>query len=84
MKQLIDLTVTKQLYNKRHFNVRDPKDLREYQKFLKTSSWGKNGCPFVVEYPYTNIPDMIKTEVLNHYLGTVITVLEKKSKPAKQ
>lgn len=84
MKSTLNLKPSaRPLYNKRHFDVRSARDLREYRAFLETGTWGKDGCPFVVEYPYSNIPDMIKNQVLETYLGSIISNLEKKAKASK-
>jgi hypothetical protein len=55
---------------KRFFNVRDKKDINAYAEFLKTYSWKHtNGCPYILEFPYLTIPDMIKDKVIHKVLG---------------
>ena len=72
--------VSRAIYNKRFFDPSSSTDLLEAKGFLKHGQW-ENGCPFVVDWPYTNVPDMIKTEIVNHYLDRIIA--EKNSKIRK-
>lgn len=53
---------------KRNFDVNDKKDVQLYTGFLKTGAWGKNGCPFTLEFPYLTVPDMIKDKLIHHFL----------------
>lgn len=39
-----------------------------YRNFIKNQKWDTPGCPFELEWPYLNIPDMIKDKIINHYL----------------
>lgn len=59
------------IWQKREFDVNSKRDLSEYRDFLKTSKWGSNGCPFVLEYPYLTIPDMIKDKLVGTYIDTI-------------
>jgi len=36
--------------------------------FFRDSKWGQYGCPFVLEWPYEDIPYMLKTKITEHYL----------------
>ena len=72
--------VSRQIYNKRFFDPSSTVDLEAAREFLKHGQWPK-GCPFVVDWPYTNMPDLIKTEIVNHYLDRIIA--EKNSKIAR-
>lgn len=72
--------VSRQIYNKRFFDPSSSEDLAEARDFLKHGQWTA-GCPFVVDWPYTNVPDMVKTEIVNHYLDRIIA--EKNSKIRK-
>ena len=56
--------------NKR--NIFDPSfddDMAVVKEFLKTSSWGKKGCPFFLEWPYLDIPSMLKDKITRHILS---------------
>jgi homoserine acetyltransferase len=35
---------------------------------LRTGSWGHDGCPYVLEFPYLTIPDMIKDKLIHKFL----------------
>jgi hypothetical protein len=39
------------------------------KKFFSEHTWGSDGCPFVLEYPYMTIPDMIKDKLVHKTLG---------------
>jgi hypothetical protein len=54
---------------KRLFDVNENKDINSYTKFLKTGSWSHDGgCPYVLEFPYLTIPDMIKDKLIHKFL----------------
>lgn len=53
---------------KHHFNVENKKDVEMYRTFLSTGAWGREGCPFTLEYPYLTIPDMIKDKLVHKFL----------------
>ena len=53
---------------KRHFDVNSKKDIAIFAEFMKKSAWGPDRCPFVLEYPYLSIPDMIKAKIINKML----------------
>jgi len=53
---------------KRLFDVNDKKDVQVYTNFLKTGAWGRNTCPFILEFPYLTIPDMIKDKLIHNFL----------------
>jgi hypothetical protein len=54
---------------KKLFDINDAKDLNLFSNFYKKSSWGVNGCPFLLEEPWSNVPDMIKDKVIKKFLG---------------
>ena len=49
------------------FNPANRKHLKEYALFVKTKNW-QNGCNFLLEDPYTDIPSMINEKVVFHLL----------------
>ena len=51
------------------FDLSDKKHVSLYKTFLTTGAWGKNGCPFALEFPYLSVPDMIKDKLIHKYLG---------------
>lgn len=54
--------------NKRKFDVNNKKDIEAYKIFLTNQRWGSSCCPFVLEFPYLTIPDMIKDKMMNKYM----------------
>ena len=39
--------------------------------FFRDNRWGNFGCPFVLEWPYEDIPYMLKTKIVEHTLKLV-------------
>jgi len=51
------------------FDPHSKKHITAYKNFLRSNSWGVSGCPFVLEFPYLTIPDMIKDKMIHKLLG---------------
>jgi len=51
------------------FDPSSKKHITMYKNFLRTHSWGKDGCPYILEFPYLTIPDMIKDKMIHKLLG---------------
>jgi hypothetical protein len=64
-----------QIVKKRKFNPESKNDRKLAYKFLKTNSWknlSENGaCPYVVEWPYLDIPSMLKDRLLDFYCKNI-------------
>lgn len=54
---------------KRYFDLKNKVDMKMYKYFLANARWGGNGCPFILEYPYLSIPDMIKDKIVHNCMG---------------
>lgn len=54
---------------KMFFDVSNKKHIDLYKSFLRKHSWGVNGCPFILEFPYLTIPDMVKDKMVHKLLG---------------
>jgi hypothetical protein len=50
------------------FDIDDKKHIMQYRDFLQHHKWGIDGCPFVLEFPYLTIPDMIKDKMIHKLL----------------
>lgn len=61
----------RQEFPKHIFDVKNKTDLSLYKSFIKTRSWGKDGCPFELEWPWLNIPDMIAHKIAEHVVENV-------------
>ena len=64
--------VSSAYWPRREFDPANSVDLAEYRGFLETSSW-KNGCPFVVEWPFLNVIDRIESKIVRQHIGSLIT-----------
>lgn len=56
---------------KREFDPDSAEDLAEYKHFLDNKNW-RNGCPFLVEWPYLDVIKCIEDKVVKHYIGNLI------------
>jgi len=55
---------------KRYFDANKKKDIESARAFFSNHSWSEDGgCPFILEYPYVSIPDMIKDKLIHKVLG---------------
>ena len=52
---------------KRKFDVNLKEDVAEFCFFSTNSKW-KNHCPFLLEWPYLSVVDMIKTKIVEQYV----------------
>ena len=54
--------------NQRHpFDPSNKGDLKLVRKFLLDNKWEKN-CPFYLEWPYLDIPSMLKDKIVKYTL----------------
>ena len=56
---------------KRKFDPTSPEDLKAFQDFYKTKKWTPY-CPFILDWPYDNVPDMIKSKLVDTYLDKIV------------
>jgi hypothetical protein len=54
---------------KRFFDDKSDTDIDLAKKFFEEHRWGMEGCPFVLEYPYMSVPDMIRDKLVHKTLG---------------
>lgn len=55
-------------FNKISFDINDHNHIFQYKTFKKSGKWGHDGCPFILEFPYYSVPDMIKYKLIDKYL----------------
>ena len=58
-------------FPKRVFDATSKEDLVAYKEYLTTRSWGHNGCPFELEWPWLSVPDMIAHKVAESVVAKV-------------
>lgn len=56
------------IVERRNFNPESYEDLMELGFFVKNKKW-KNGCPFHLEFPYSDVPAMCMARYTEHSLG---------------
>jgi hypothetical protein len=49
------------------FDTNNEQHLRDYAQFVQTNNW-KNGCNYLLEDPFHDIPTMINSKVVTHFL----------------
>lgn len=55
---------------RRYFNVNDKKDIHSAKYFFVNHSWrNETSCPFILEYPFLSVPDMIRSKLTHKLLG---------------
>ena len=60
------LTCTKNMFPKRIFDPSKRKDMQVYAEFVRNNNWGTKTCPFELEWPWLNIPNMIEYKISQH------------------
>lgn len=50
------------------FDVNSQEHLECFKQFLSKGKWVES-CPFKVEHPWQNVPDMIKHKLALHFLN---------------
>ena len=64
------MILEKMYRQKRYFNEKSKADLQSAKSFFETHSWRhEQGCPFILEYPYLTVPDMIKDKMVHKIFG---------------
>lgn len=75
--------ISRQVYNKRFFDPASIEDLVAVKSFLKHGTWD-TGCPFALDWPHTNLPDQIKTQIVEYWLDKVIAEQRRKNALVKK
>lgn len=55
---------------RRRFDPSNQNDLLELKYFLENRKW-KDGCPFLVEFPWEDIPAMCKDKYATYMLSQI-------------
>lgn len=48
---------------RRKFDPNSEEDVRRAQEFFNDFTWGEDGCPFLLERGYDNIPEMMAKKI---------------------
>lgn len=51
------------------FDVNNKTHMQTAKSFFETYKWGTTGCPFLLEVPWENIPDMLKDRITKFHLN---------------
>ena len=55
------------MYQRHQFDPSSKEDLKIVRKYLHDNKW-EQGCPFFLEWPYLDIPAMIKDKITSYAL----------------
>ena len=55
------------LYQRHQFDPSSKEDMKAVRKFLHINKW-ENNCPFYLEWPYLDVPTMIKDKITAYTL----------------
>lgn len=53
---------------KEQFSPLNKNHMKLAKEFFRDYKWGQYGCPFILEWPYEDIPYMLKTKITEHIL----------------
>lgn len=62
-------------WTKRKFDATSPEDLAEYEYFLVNRRW-YDRCPFIIEWPFNNVIDMIHQRIVRTHIAHLISKQE--------
>ena len=68
--------VSNAYWPQREFDPASAVDLKEYKDFMDQNGW-RDGCPFIVEWPYLNVIDTIKNKIIKHHIDRLIAIAKK-------
>jgi hypothetical protein len=63
------MSLESRMPRKRFFDPKSKADMAVVKKFMKTMAWGRDCCPFYLEYPYKSVPAMIKDKIVYNIVG---------------
>ena len=67
LKSRREFKLSHKIWQKRLFDPSNKKDILEYKYFLENNRWPER-CPFILEWPYLTVTDMIRTQLIEHYI----------------
>lgn len=53
------------------FDPSNRKHMNDFARFVKYNTWG-DGCPFLLEDPFGDIPTMIRAKIADYYIAKYI------------
>jgi hypothetical protein len=59
------------IWMKRYFDANSKEDVVAYKYFLENGRW-KDRCPFILEWPYLTVTDMIRTQLIESHIDKMI------------
>jgi hypothetical protein len=59
-------------YQRHFFDATAKADMKLARDFFVKHAWGPDGCPFFLEVPWLNVPDMLKDRISKYHLDIKI------------
>jgi hypothetical protein len=69
---LTKFRLSQHIWQRREFDPKKPADLEEYCYFLQHQRW-KSTCPFLLEWPFTDMFQMIEHKIVREHIDTLIS-----------
>lgn len=73
-----DNKISHLVWSKRHFDPNRKEDLLQYKHFLDNSKWPQN-CPFILEWPYLTMQEMIRSKLIETYFDKILESVDEQS-----
>ena len=54
------------------FNPKNKNHMSMVRDFFRDYRWGQQGCPFILEWPYLTITEMIRSKLIDTHIGSII------------
>jgi len=70
LKKRRNFKLSHKIWQKRFFDPSKKEDVLEYKYLLENSKWRDN-CPFILEWPYLTVTDMIRTQLIDYYIESM-------------
>jgi hypothetical protein len=67
LKKRREFKLSHKIWHKRFFEPSKKEDILEYKYFLEQGRW-KTNCPFILEWPYLTVTDMIRSHLIEYYI----------------
>mgnify|MGYP003703989977 CR=1 FL=1 len=54
------------------FNPKNKNHMAMTRDFFRDYRWGDHGCPFILEWPYLTVTEMIRSKLIDTHIGSII------------
>lgn len=72
--QVAPSSLSLRITGKRVFDPAETQDLAEFNHFVTKGGWKNGSCPFILQWPYLDIPSMCNALTAKYYMQKVAKV----------